>query len=475
MNPAASGKLKGEIELKGTKPMNYPLSRRTWVRCVSFGVALLVVLCAFILRLWSENISYRRAASVSSARAFQELTESIDKVDTDLRKCTYSTSPGMISALCTQIYGETAAAAQAISELPYANIQLENTTKFVNRAGSYAQSLAKSVAASGGYSEEELNNIKALSKAASTLSTMLDELANQLNDGTLNLEDAGAVEERLATLTEDQELFTGSSYESIEADFPELPTLIYDGPFSEHLQSRSAAVLEDEAEITRAQAQEYAAQFLNVKSTTLVHCNDVEGEMPCFVFQEGDDGTGRTISVTKKGGYILSISDPYQPGAKQLTHEQAVQKARDYLKAHDITDMKESYFIERDNCLTINFAAMQEDVVCYPDLIKVEVALDTGAVVGFESAGYLMNHTTRNNLTPSVTQSEAEQAVSTELTQESCRLTLIPTSGEYEKLCWEFKCKTADGQHCLVYVGAQSGVEEQILLLLEDESGTLTV
>ena len=42
--------------------------------------------------------------------------------------------------------------------------------------------------------------------------------------------------------------------------------------------------------------------------------------------------------------------------------------------------MKESYFSTNDGICTINFAYMEDDVVCYPDLIKVNVALDTGNV-----------------------------------------------------------------------------------------------
>ena len=52
---------------------------------------------------------------------------------------------------------------------------------------------------------------------------------------------------------------------------------------------------------------------------------------------------------------------------------------------------------------------------------------------------------------------------------------MIPTGGEHEVLCHEFKCETETGSHMLVYLNAATGQEENILLLLEDESGTLTL
>ena len=47
------------------------------------------------------------------------------------------------------------------------------------------------------------------------------------------------------------------------------------------------------------------------------------------------------------------------------------------------------------------------------------------------------------------------------------QLALIPTGGEYEVLCHEFKCQNASGGHVLVYVDAADGRQERILLLQE--------
>ena len=107
--------------------------------------------------------------------------------------------------------------------------------------------------------------------------------------------------------------------------------------------------------------------------------------------------------------------------------------------------------------------------------MKVSVALDNGRVVGFESEGYLMNHTLRDLPRFPVSLGKAQAALSPELDILSHRLALIPTGGEYEVLTHEFKCQSADGRHVLVYINAQTGQEEKILILLEDESGTLVI
>lgn len=52
---------------------------------------------------------------------------------------------------------------------------------------------------------------------------------------------------------------------------------------------------------------------------------------------------------------------------------------------------------------------------------------------------------------------------------------MIPTSGENEVLCYEYLCENSDGLHVIIYINAQSGTQENIYILLEDENGTLVM
>ena len=52
-------------------------------------------------------------------------------------------------------------------------------------------------------------------------------------------------------------------------------------------------------------------------------------------------------------------------------------------------------------------------------------------------------------------------------------LALIPTKWHTEVYCWEFKGKVEDNEF-LVYINAQTGKEEDILLIVNTPDGTLT-
>ena len=103
------------------------------------------------------------------------------------------------------------------------------------------------------------------------------------------------------------------------------------------------------------------------------------------------------------------------------------------------------------------------------------MALDTGRVCGFEAKGYLTAHCARDLLPPAVSAEAAGAAVPASLEVLAVQLALVPSDGQYETLCHEFKCAGPDGRHYLIYVNAQTGAQHKILILLEDESGTLTI
>lgn len=78
-------------------------------------------------------------------------------------------------------------------------------------------------------------------------------------------------------------------------------------------------------------------------------------------------------------------------------------------------------------------------------------------------------------MAPALDAETAKKNVSPLLTVESSALALIPTPGLSEVLCWEFLCKDRDGGEALVYINAESGLEEQLYLLQKDEHGVLTI
>ncbi|MBS7174711.1 MAG: germination protein YpeB, partial [Clostridiales bacterium] len=76
---------------------------------------------------------------------------------------------------------------------------------------------------------------------------------------------------------------------------------------------------------------------------------------------------------------------------------------------------------------------------------------------------------------PTIEQGTLTEKISPLLTIQKTSLCVIPSDGTSEKFCYELECISEQGDHVLVYINAQTGKEEQLLILYIDENGTLTL
>ena len=428
------------------------------VLAVSFTAAAFAVSVGFGVQGYVRAEDYRRQLDNGYRQAFTELTTAAGELDAALEKVTYATTPALFATLCAQAYATAQAAQSALGELPYGNVELEQTAAFFAKAGDYAMAMARGTNGEGVCTDENRETLRGLAAAAGELSATLQELQLQLDGGALHPEDVAAVEARLAAAAEDGgQITSGSAFQTVEADFPQVPTLIYDGPFSEHLSGRTPQMLEGLPQVTEEEARRAAAAFAGLRAEVFTRTSDGAGNLPAWGFSALADGGELYVEITKQGGQVLQMLSSRPVGEAALSRKEGVEQAAAFLEEHGYRDMAPSYFLEGDGILTVHFAPVLDGVYCYPDLVKVGVALDNGDVVSFEAHGYLMNHGAREPAAPAVSADEAAERVDSSLTILSRQLALIPTGGEYEVLCHEFKCQNADGGHVLVYVNAATG------------------
>lgn len=456
--------------------LNINLKRRTLVRIVSYGMAVLIILVGVAYAGWREAYIFRRHIEMAQQRAFADLVSGISNIDMTLQKGIYASTPTMINSLTAQVYMEASAAQTTLSQLPYSYIELSNTANFLSRVGDYAHALSKNAAAGSGFTGEQRNNLTELSKSAQQLAQQLSELQTEVNEKTLRIGDIQQATLQLAG--QQASAYTQNvsySLQQIESEFPEFPTLIYDGPFSSHIEKMEAAYLKGKSEAGIEQAQKAAAKMTGVKAELLRYRTTNEGKIRTYTFGAQIDGGELTADVTCTGGVVIGVLNSRAVASAKLSPEECVEKAKAFLKQNGYENMKESYWTAYDNTVLVNFAYVQDGVLCYPDLIKVSIAQDTGKMTGFEARGYIMSHTERDIPAPAVSEEEARKKVSSELTINSHRLAIIPSEGLNDVLCHEFVCTSPDGKKYIVYINAKTGMEQQILIVLESDNGTLTM
>ena len=443
------------------------LSRRGWVRIISYTAALVVALSASTAVGYTLAYRNRTAIEYGYQRALGELTEYIGNIDITLEKGQYATSPNQLEGLAANLRQDAELAKMALAQLPSGGNELSGTYKFLSQVGSFCTALADRVAEGGTITDAEIAALEQLSGYASELAGALAQMESDLEGGQMvfgevaevtNLYDDGA-----GALPE-----ISSGFRGMEEGFEDYPTLIYDGPFSDHLLEQEPKLLAGMEEVGAERALDAAVRLTGL--STLKADGESAGRLPCYVFS---DGTAR-VTVTKQGGIVSSYTDYRTIEEAALSTEQALQRGKEVLAAFGYEGFAYTYFALNNGVMTINFACQEDGVVYYPDLIKLGVAMDNGDVVLFEATGYIVNHTVRTLPAPQFSAADAQAKLSKNLTPRGeGRLALIPAENTREVLCYEFACTGKKEETVLVYVNVETGLEEQILILLEDETGTL--
>ncbi len=440
----------------------------SWVTGVVIGVLAVISIVGIYQYKRAEDLAL--AVENQYVHSFHELTDYVKDVEVLLQKAMLVSDPKQMAALSSEIYMQTAAAKSNLAQLPVSELNLTGTSKFLSQTGDYTSFLAGKTIQEEVITEDEFLNLSQLAACATGVSQHLEELENQLYAQNLTLKEAAG----MTAYAEEGDFLSGM--EGMEKAFQNYPSLIYDGPFSEHIEDMKPLMLANEKMITEEEALSKAKAFVPLFwREKLSYAGESSGTIATYDFTaKGDRNREISISITKRGGFVLYMLDNRNVSKEILSVREAMQHAHMFLKEKGYEPMESSYYEKTGNVATINFAAGQDDVILYSDLIKVKVALDNGEILGFESQGYLMSHTKRNFSEVVLSPQEAEGKVNKHLSVDNVRLALIPLDSRREVLTYECKGSFQD-KNFLIYINAQTGREEKIFMLIESEDGILTV
>lgn len=438
------------------------MKKRTLIRIISFFVAgAIVIVCAFATIHIKENTYYAQISQTYS-RFMEELAVSVNNINTLLEKSMYITSATQLNTLATQMYHQCETAKNALSQLPSYSAENSGINKFLSQTGNYMLALAKSTIQKGEIPSEQRTNIEKLRDYSNKLKANIDELE-------IHFTDIRWLKEVQQSITKiDEELNFAEEITETEQTLTDYPTLIYDGPYSDHILNDKPQYLDESENISQMRAMEIAADALEIDKNDIIADGEENGEIPAYKFLAKDC----SIAVSKSGGHIVYFRKTPLGGTTLFTQEQAVEIAEEYLKRHSSLTFEASYSFSDEGTCTINFAYRNGATVCYTDLIKVGVCLNSGEVVMVEARGFLMNHKERIIRTPAYTVEQAQAALNESLKPVNVTQVLIPVQRR-EVHCYEFICNGKNSDKILVYINTQTLEEEQIYILMETNGGSL--
>ncbi len=447
---------------------------------LSLVVTLVTVIAVLGLYTYKRERQFRQTAENNYNMAFFELVSYVENVETYLAKSLISSTPEHGAETLTHVWREANLAQSYLARLPMGSQELANTSKFLNQVSDYSFSLSRKNINNQNLTEDDFNNLKELHTYSVDLENTLNQLSADINDGRIKW---GELTNKGSSIFLTQvSNISKDSFDNLEENFHEYSGLIYDGAFSEHITSVEKKGLTGE-EISEEEAKKIATDFIGNDRVGEINSNGVseDTDIPSYDFSikaKNDKKEIITVSVSKKGGHIIFMNYNRNVEAESISQERADEIGKNFLNSKGFPNMKETYYLKQNGVVTINYAYNQKstngDVVVYPDLIKVKVALDNGEILGIETTGYLNSHYERNIPVAKITKEKAKENLNKSLQIESEGMAIIPTKFKTEILCWEFKGKVDDTEF-LVYINVQTGAEEDILVIKNTPNGTLTM
>lgn len=402
--------------------------------------------------------------------AFYELVSYSQNVENYLAKSLITKSSSYSAETLTYLWREANLAQTYLCMLPIQSQELENTERFLNQVSDYSLSLSRKTIKGEELSEEDLKNLEILHSYSIEVSQALNQLFSEISSGQVSWKDLNNSGTEFATQVSNNL----DAFNAIEDNFHEYSGLIYDGAFSEHLTSEEKKGLTGE-EISEEKASEIAKEFIGNDIQEFNKLGYVENaNIPVYSFSAKKNNNDISITISKTGGHIVYMNSNRDVSEEKISYEDANKMGKEYLEQKGFMNMKETYYLNEMGILTVNYAYVQDEVVMYPDLIKVKIALDNGEILGIETTGYLNNHTERVLDKYKISLKQAKLRLNKNIDIQSEGKAVIPTKWKTEIQCYEFKGKVNETEF-LVYINAETGEEQDILIITNTPSGILTM
>ena len=133
----------------------------------------------------------------------------------------------------------------------------------------------------------------------------------------------------------------------IEQELSDYPTLIYDGPYSDHILEAQPQMTANAKAVTEKKAKQSAARISGVDEEKLGSMGTASGHIDTFVFGNDD----LRVTVSRFGGFPVYMRRTRAIDESHIDYEQALKKAHEeydkYMRCH-LTTAEQDYLDSLD-------------------------------------------------------------------------------------------------------------------------------
>lgn len=423
---------------------------------------MLVGLAAYGIYFNTKSSKTDRILQQQYQRTFTDMSDYVNKAENYLLKAMAAGTPAGVSNMLEAASKCSSQAESCLAALPINQHSTEKISNYLVQLGDIAESWSHRAKIGGKLTDEEYQTLSSLYGYAQDLTGILASLGENLEKNSYTW---GSVDKN--TLKRISEPFT---------DYPELT---YNGKYSVHMansQPKGLTGYDMDREQCRSKATKFFSKICNCPAEEIgfEYCGDNSlGNIDTFCFKMNcPEKISAHIDVTKKGAKLYSMNISRDIANANLSPEQGIEAGKSFLKSLGMNNMTETFYSTEDNTVTVTYAYEKDDVIYYPDYVKVKIALDNGTPIAYEAHSYIVFHSENAERLSkaSISKEAAQKMLSSHLELENVREVVLPNNygGEYH--AYEFK-GSVEGHPVLVYVNADDGSESDIMLIYENEDG----
>ena len=415
-------------------------------------VSLLIILTCVLIAYYQVYSSSKQNANILEGvytSSYYSMVDNVNNLAVDLSKySTLSTTQAKTNTI-QDMMSDCNYILAGLSIVPINEENVVSATKFFNQVNGLCQSYLN-----------QLNNGQSLTIEQELMfdkiGLVVEQIKENFNKQNASMYDTGFnfVDATMFDNTGMNELSTGMG--DLTNESIEYPSMIFDGPFSTALETKTIKGLPEE-EVSQEDAQNYLQNTVYAnRDVAITFERDTNGDIATFDYTVEIDGKRFNAQVSKRGSLLMTVSGYAENGDAIMSGEQALEMAKTFANNIGFENMESVWLEIHENVAYVNLAPVENNIIMYPDLVKVKVDLTAQEIIGFEAVNYALNHVDRT-VEFNASASDAESLLGFDYNVLKTSKTVIRLDSGKEIAAYEFITERIDGMY-FYYVDA-NGLE----------------
>jgi spore germination protein len=401
-------------------------------------------------------------------RSFAELATHVNNLEADLSKSLVAASFMQNIRLLTNIWREANTCQENLGQLPLTSLELYGTKNLLATVGAFCFNTAQKKLIQGDrINRTEWDKLRVLRNRTRVMVTHLGNMQQNFfaaRSRWLELDRLSTVGAAGMAHSLNNNQVT-KSFLMLEDGLKRTPDVAYAGnnlnftPHPTGLTGRNVSIKEAEAITRRFLQPDYPGVKVSYERR-------IGGEFPGYMLRAALPNRATPLlrcSVSIKGGHIAWLLGNRKVTNSKWGLERCAVKATAFLSLKGYPDMQVVARETYDNIATLTCAPRRNQALNYPELVKVQVAQDNGAILGCDFVPYLTFHdpTQPPVPKPAYNARQISQKLNPHFKPEKIQRAIVLDEMYNKVSCYEVAGRQGADRY-LIYYNANNGREEKI-------------